>query len=369
MPDQVTQITKTGYFKRIGDSIKGIVFGLVLFIASFAVLYMNEGRVDVSDISVNALPASIETDQQHVYLTDVVKTEEKLGDGMFLKNGDYLALKRDTEVYAWAERSESTSDTSVGGSETTETTYTYSKKWLSSAPDSASFQIVDGHQNVPKSIDGSDSFVSTATIGGYGLNIRKLSLPGFIGVQLNAENVTLNGKGVIEGDYVFVGKGSYSDPAVGDMRVKYSALANNFNGTVFGKLNGQNIEPYVFEDATVYRLFDGSRDEALAQMHTEYTTKGWIFRLVGFLMMWIGLSSLFAPISVLLDVLPVFGSLSRTVTGIITFLVSLVLSIVTILVAMILHSIIAIVVSVFVVFAVFAIILKMKGRKPNLVKV
>lgn len=369
MPDQYTEVTKTGYFNRIGKAFKGIVFGLVLFVASFVVLYNNEGRVDVSDIAANALPASVETDQQQVYVTDVVKTEEKLGDGMFLKNGDYLAVRRDVEVYAWVEESDSSSETNLGGSETTETTYTYSKKWVASAPESAQFKVVEGHENVPESIEDADVAVSTATIAGYGLNMKKLSLPGFEDVSLNNDNVTLNGRGVLEGQYVFLGKGAYAEPQVGDMRVSYRALGNNFNGTVFGKLNGKNIEPFVTEEATVYRLFDGSRDEALKQMHGEYVTRGWIMRLLGFLLMWIGLSSLFAPLTVILDVVPVFGDLGKAVTGVITFLVSLVLSVVTIFVSMVLHSVVAIVISVLVVFAVFAFILKKRGKKAKVIRV
>lgn len=369
MPDQYTQVTNKSYMTRIIDSIKGIVFGLVLFIASFAVLYMNEGRVDVSDIAVNAIPASTQANGEFVYVTDEIKSEEKLGDGMFLKNGDYLAVKRNVEVYAWIESSESSSETNLGGSETTETKYTYATNWVNEAASSANFKVVEGHSNISKSIPDLDANVNSATISGYGLNIKKLQLPVFTDLSINAENTTLNNKGVLEGNYVFVGTGTFAQPKVGDMRIKYSMIPHGFNGTVFGKLNAQNVEPFVTDGTIVYRLFDGSRDEALAAMHTEYTTRGWIIRLVGFLMMWIGLSSLFKPISVVLDVVPMFGALSRAGAGLITFLVSLVLSIVTILVAMILHNVWAIVVSALVVMAIFGYMLKIKGNKPNVVKV
>ena len=41
--DSFTETVSTGWFSRIGDSIKGILFGLLLVIAAFPVLFINEG--------------------------------------------------------------------------------------------------------------------------------------------------------------------------------------------------------------------------------------------------------------------------------------------------------------------------------------
>jgi len=54
---------------------------------------------------------------------------------------------------------------------------------------------------------------------------------------------------------------------------------------------------------------------------------------------------LFEPISVFLDFLPIFGSISRSLVGTICFLIALVLSIVTILVSMILHNVVALLIA------------------------
>ena len=85
-------------------------------------------------------------------------------------------------------------------------------------------------------------------------------------------------------------------------------------------------------------------------------------------MMWAGLSAVFRPISVFLDVVPLFGSLSKGIIGFITGLIALVLSIVTILVSMILHNVVALIVSVLITSFVIAYVIKKKGNKPKVIK-
>jgi len=67
------------------------------------------------------------------------------------------------------------------------------------------------------------------------------------------------------------------------------------------------------------------------------------------------LSALFGPISVLLDFLPIFGTISRFVIGIITFSVAFILSIVTILISMIIHNPIALIVALVIVLGAIII--------------
>jgi cytochrome b561 len=54
--------------------------------------------------------------------------------------------------------------------------------------------------------------------------------------------------------------------------------------------------------------------------------------------MWIGLTLLFGPISVLLDVLPPLGELGRSLIGAVTFVGAVLLTLATILVSSIVHS-------------------------------
>ena len=44
MPDIVTETTSQSWFGRIGDSIKGVLFGFVIFLIGFPMLGYNEYR-------------------------------------------------------------------------------------------------------------------------------------------------------------------------------------------------------------------------------------------------------------------------------------------------------------------------------------
>jgi hypothetical protein len=370
MPDQYTTVTKTGYGKRLMNSIKGIVTGVVLFVLSFGVLYWNEGRVDVSEVAVNAVEAqssSVESqmDGEFVYLAGTLSTTETVGDGLFLTPGDYLAVNRTVEMYSWIETSSSESDTSVGGSETTTTTYDYKKDWTAMPQDSANFQVSTDHYNPSMGYESSESQVSAATVGAYNVEMDKLNLPGFTDLTLTEDMVDLIVGEELRGNYVYIPYGFEEATEVGDVRISYTVLNNNVNGTAFGEIAGGTLVPFVDaeqDNTRVYRFFDGTRDEALATMHGEHVTSTWILRLVGFMMMWIGLSMLFEPLSTLLDVLPFFGSLSRGLTKVITFVVAFVLSIVTILVSMILHNIIALVIAILLIVGAAIYFLKKKGK-------
>ncbi|NBX51334.1 hypothetical protein EBT25_15760 [bacterium] len=134
MPDTYTQTTTVGFGKRIMNSIGGVVMGVAMFFGSFGVLYWNEGRVDISDIAKKSEAISAETvytgkDGAFVSMTGKIMGSEDIGDGMYLKPGPYLIVTRTAEMYAWEQESKSESQTNLGGSETTTTTYNYQKAW------------------------------------------------------------------------------------------------------------------------------------------------------------------------------------------------------------------------------------------------
>ena len=95
-----TEVTKTGWFSRIGGSIKGIFVGFLLFIASFIVLFWNEGRADLSRVAERAteFPASEQADAALdgtlVAASGILSTDDEVSDGKYLAQGPYLSLHR-----------------------------------------------------------------------------------------------------------------------------------------------------------------------------------------------------------------------------------------------------------------------------------
>ncbi|MCK5922910.1 MAG: hypothetical protein KAG66_18350, partial [Methylococcales bacterium] len=125
----ITKVTKVGFFKRITNSIFGVLIGIVLFLGSFVLLWKNEGRVDLSKIAENSVAVSAETvdsnnESQLIAVSGNLTSDGTLGDGDYLQAGDYISLSRNAEMYAWVQHSDSNTKKNVGGSQTTTTEYT-----------------------------------------------------------------------------------------------------------------------------------------------------------------------------------------------------------------------------------------------------
>lgn len=365
MLNSFSKVTRTGYGKRIGQSIGGVLIGFLLFMASFVLLYWNEGRQDMSLIAKTATvidSSIISTDQSLqenlVSVTGELTAEEQLADD-YLIAGDYIALQRTVEIYAWAEDAEEESTTQTGGSETTKTKYSYEKQWTAEPQNSTDFEYPNEHYNPTKSIDDASKMVNSAKVGVYSIDVDSIDLPGYSDLSLEKEIVLLSDKIAgsdlytdiqkqetpkylqtsLEGDYVYFSLENPSNPEIGDIRISYQVVPANINVTVFGKLAGNSISAYVDEDDNeLYRIIKGSHEQAVSTMHTEHVSSTWFLRIIGFILMWIGLSMIFGPISAVLDFLPFMGQLSRSLIGIMTCVVSIILTVVTICISMVMHS-------------------------------
>ncbi|MBI3815456.1 MAG: TMEM43 family protein [Nitrospinae bacterium] len=373
MSDQFKEVTTKGWGSRILDSIKGVLSGFLMFIVSFGVLYWNEGRVDISKIAKTAIEfestsqSSPAADKKLISTTGILKSNDKIGD-TYLMEGNYIALKRNVEMYAWKEEKQEKSTKNTGGSETTETTYTYKKEWTIDPENSGNFRITEGHLNPQMTLNSNSVSVKNAELGIYNVYMSQVSLPQYRDIRLNNSNIILNDNLKLASDqYLFKGSGSISSPEIGDVRVSYSVIHNPLDtATIFGKLDLANkkVSPFYGEKNTkLYRIFEGTRDSAISTMKTEHTILTWIFRGIGFALMWFGLWALSEPISVLLDVLPIFGSIGRVGFGLVTFVISFVLSIITIIVSMIIHNLIALIVVIL--GTVFGIVWYLKNKRKK----
>lgn len=316
MSDRVVRTEKIGYFQRLRNSIGGIVFGIVLFLASFAVLFWNEGRVDLSrvaktstEIAATGSPTASVGD--FVSVTGNITSPEQLGDSPYLAPGNYISLSRTAEMFAWDENSSTETKKNTGGSETKTTTYTYVKEWTSNPDDSSSFENPNGHFNPEKSIDSTKLNVSKANIGDYQLDMNSLSLRLPNAVDLSPETVAPEYKNKLSGGFIHIGKGTPAQPEIGDMRLSYKALNKDVLSTVFGAFSAPNqLSTYIakkFKGISVYRLLPGNRVEAIATLKSEHKIMTWILRFVGFGMMWFGMNLVIEPLGVLLDFSPLLA--------------------------------------------------------------
>ncbi|NEO82983.1 MAG: hypothetical protein F6J87_01795 [Spirulina sp. SIO3F2] len=358
MADRYTKTETTGWFGRIGRSFVGVILGLLLFFGSFALIYINEGRTDFSKLARKSVEIALEgaTEKAQgkvVSTTGAITTTETIGDNEFLKSDTYLAFWREVEMFAWEENSSSETTKNTGGSETTETTYTYSKAWSSSPENSSFFEVPDGHENPELTIEDEYGAAQQMTIGVYQLRGDRLTLPQpDAPLKPSPETIEVNDDIALDGDYLFQGAGTLSAPEIGDVRIQYYTLPSGANLTVFGQLEGNNaINPHVNRrQETFYRALDGTRQEAIAELKNEYKAALWIFRIVGFFMMWFGLMLVAEPLGVFLDFFPFVGSIFRSVSGIASFGVTFLLWSATVIISILLHNIVALIAAVIVIF-------------------
>lgn len=381
MSDQFTEVTTRSWGSRLGGSFGAILGSLLLFFASFVLLFWNEGQVDISNVAATAQEAPYGQLNESlegllVSVTGQVTTPEVISDNQFLSPGNYLGLMRSVEMYAWNQNSSSTSEVKVGGSEETKTTYSYNKKWTSSPASSSTFKVQEGHYNPPLAYESASVIAKEATVGAYTIYPERMQLPEFAALQVTSEMVpsiattgtadstmtgavmtesgTLMGTGAVLtettaqvdpskprviNNALYLGVGSPTAPQIGDVQITYKVLQPGLRGTVFGRQSGSAIDSYKENDVSLYALYAGNRDEAITSMHNAHVMMSWALRVIGFLMMWGGLSGVFAPLHVLLDVLPFLGQVSRGAMSVVTFVVAFVLSVLTIIISMILHNI------------------------------
>ncbi|HBY95392.1 MAG: TMEM43 family protein [Ardenticatenaceae bacterium] len=357
MTDKYVEVTTRSWGSRILDSFVGMFIGLVLILVAFIVLWVNEGRVDMSKVAARSVPVSASTvdpstNGKLVAATGILDSAEQLGDPGYLKPGRYIQISRDVEMYAWIEHTKSETKKNVGGSETTTTEYTYEKGWTGYPADSSDFKIPDAHENPAMPLEAQTYTVQSAKVGAYTVDPQRISLPGGSKLQLNAGNV-VSGTGSLQGSYLFIGKGSEQAPRVGDVRVSYLALPAGIEVTAFGQADGDRLVPYLYQGKhTLYSAYAGDRASAIESMAFEYTMIGWLLRIGGFLMMWFGLYLLLGPISTFLDVLPFLGNLSRGATWLVTLGVAFILSLATIIVSAIFHNLVLMLLLLVIVVAV-----------------
>ncbi len=376
MSDVFTEKETIGLGTNIGNSIKGILGGIIMIIIAIVILWKNEGRVNMGKIAEKkSVPVSAEKvdpsiNGKLVSITGEFKSEGDIGDPDYIKPGPYTQLLRKVEMYAWVERKSTKSKKKLGGKTERVTTYRYIKEWTSSPPNSTNFKHPEGHQNPSMTIENEVFTAPRGKIGVYNIDLKSVSLPASHPIQIT-EDMLINDyiDGYLENGIIFKGEGSLSSPEIGDIKISYNAVDQKFEATIFGKAEGSNITPYYYKGKNrLYRLFYGTRADAISKMKTEYKLWLWIMRLIGFLLMWGGFQALFGPIFAVLDILPFLGNVTRTVVGIITFVLSLTFSLVIIIVSMIAHSLIALlIVSALIIGGLFFIFHK-KGKKSIMAK-
>jgi hypothetical protein len=341
--NRFTTVKHTSWFGNITNSAVGAVFGVLIFLLAFPVIWIGEGRTNMAEVAATSVVASATNpspadEGKLVAVTGVIEADP-LGDGGLLVPGPYLRLERVAEMYAWVEERETERQDNVGGGSTERTTYSYELRWTSSPESGDDFYEPSGHRNPPMPVEGATLSAAGGQLGSFVVDLDAMGLPSAKALPLSAAMVERGSGYRLAGDYLFRGKGQPDSPRAGDVRISYRAVPAGGEVTAFGAQRGDELALYrTPKGDELYRALEGGREAAIEQLQVEDTIFDWIFRIGALLMLWVGLVMLLGPVGAVLGVLPALRQASGCLTSVVAFAVAFVIWAVAELVAIVAHN-------------------------------
>lgn len=355
----VTETVTESWGSRLGSSMKGIIGGIAMFIAAFPLLWWNEGNTiktaraleegEANCVPVES-PAQIDPANEGVlvHMSGVADTETTLTDGEFgVSESKAIRLTRTVEMYQWLEKSHTTERKKVGGSVEKTTTYTYEKVWSEQPIDSSSFKEA-GHDNPGVMEFQSDSYqAESVTFGAFRLAKDQIDrIHGTQPYKFAPDFVCPIERVKVSGNIIYIPNGEtrsnalnqrdvVAQPRIGDMRATFTVVKPH-EVSLVAKQHGDTFVAYTAKNKKrVSLMAEGVKDmeEMFADAQSANSFRCWLIRLGGFILMFLGISAILKPLSVVLDVLPFLGNIAEVGIAIVAFAVAGVCSLVTIALA------------------------------------
>lgn len=337
-------------FSRLVGSIVGVLFGILLFIVSFPLLFWNEGRAVKTAKSLEegaAMVISVSSDKvdsanenKLVHITGEATTTSELSDPTFKVSLKALRLNRVVEVYQWRETEKKQEEKTLSGGKRTVTTYSYDKVWSDALISSNNFKKSSEHPNpTSKPYESKSWDTEKATLGAFTLPKTLIDkIDNF--EQYDVANTSISAQaGVVEvSGYYYKGNNAAS-PQIGDVRIKFLAVKPT-QVSIIARQTQTTFSPYktkVGRDIELLTVGVKTADEMFKAEEQSNKVITWILRAVGFFLMFIGLMLITGPLTTLLDIIPLIGGFFSSIVGagvgLVAFGLSLTLSLVTISIA------------------------------------
>lgn len=340
--DVFTETASRSWFQRIGDSLKGIVIGVILVIAAGFLMFWNEGRSaktsaalseglgQVVAVSSEKIDPSNEGKLVHLAGDTVSAQGARDPDFGFATKG--LKVERKVEMYVWKEESHSETQKKLGGGEETVTRYSYKREWSDRAVDSSRFRSASDHRNPPMpNLASRDFSASDARLGAFRVSENvigllsareKLDVPETALAQ--ARN-RLGGRTRIAQGIVYSGDNP-DQPNVGDVRVSWNLLPLT-PVSIVGRQTQSDLTPWTARNGNQVLMAEtGTVDAQTMFRHGEEENAmlTWILRIVGIVLMFAGFRALLSLFEVLADIVPFFGNIVGAGASLIALLLTLI---------------------------------------------
>jgi hypothetical protein len=409
MANVFTEVIHQSYGDRIKESFALALVGLLLFLFSFPVLFYNEGRAVhraqtleegkriVTHVAADHV--SIDKEGKLIHLNGKATSNETLTDVMVgIEAANVIKLRRVVEMYQWEEEEEHETEEQWGGDTEKKITYHYIKKWSDRHIDSDSFKYPVSHRNPSDLPMSSETLVAQqVTLGAFTLSnslVRKMNNYQDLPVKDEVRKQVLEKlshqlgarKTHFDAGRYYVGKNP-AQPEIGDLRIKFEVVWPT-TISVVAKQVGSRLTPYTMvvgaESGLFIELFQEIEGEfegiggkielfeygtvTAPEMfeHAEQTNVmlTWKWRLIGFLMMDIGLTLMFMVLRTLAAIIPFFARLVGILVYIISFVIAATLSLITIGIAWLFYRPV-LSIALFVIAGIVLYLLKFSRIKPQ----
>jgi hypothetical protein len=244
-----------------------------------------------------------------------------------------LRLQRRVEMYQWLERESETTSNNIGGSQTTQKTYTYSLGWAETAVNSAQFKVPAGHQNPAMPLKSQTFDANPVKIGAFTLDKSLVQdLTNFEPL----ETLTQAPAGYrVLGNLVYKGVNP-DQPVLGDVRVTYSAIAAQ-TYSIAAQQNNSTLTIYqdAKNDYKIALIEPGvvSAQKLFADQASTEKMITWACRIGGFLLLLIGFNLIMGPLAMLVAFLPFLQGLVGAGTFFIALGLAIPITLITIAIA------------------------------------
>lgn len=363
MANVFNEVIQNSFWDRIKAAIGGVFAGVIFICAAcYALVYGEYHHAKTTNVLKSVAPKAYSIDSkkidpinnnQLVLIYDSIQSNEILIDTFFHIQGPFIKLYRQVKMCQWLEKvTQKTTDKSLGAT-VDSFSYEYVKIWDSKLHNSDNYRLKDTYSN-PKSMAYSPASYQTKHLqmGGFEIDSTiiseiKLYKPitpssftkskGIIfatdtfeclGDEV-ASDGALFGSYMLDGEYIFKGKGTPQNPEIGDYKFVYWAVLPS-DYTLVAQQNTTHMQALSIKDGfaiselncginfnynnnnnNLFLIRSGkySKNEMFTWTH-ENNDHLWVIacRLWGFIFMVAGFKRVFKPLAILPTWIPVIGN-------------------------------------------------------------